>query len=284
MAHRSGVGLCSVPASCFHYGMTSPFDSGSFSNPHDWHKAFRTLRPVAEDMPEDRVRSPNIKVYSAVTHIIATSERAEAYRKEFEQLQPLFDMVHLDQLALRAMALQFAEIRVNMEGKAERQAPAVLERARTIRERLLRTANYLTAEGLLDGGPMESMRGNRSHAEVGADLLQLALMFNQAGARIAGMHPISQSDLHEAVEVGGNLTRAIAADHTEAGEETVSVDLRNRFFTLAMLSYAQIERALDFIRFDEGDAQNIAPNLVSASRRRPRSSKAGATPEPTPPS
>lgn len=251
--------------------MPNPMDSGSFASPHEWHQAFRTLRPLAEALPAEMVRTPTFSPTTAVHHILAAVERAQPFRESFQLLQPLFDMIHFDQLGLRAMALLYADVRDNAEARTPRQTPGRVDEARPIRERLLRAAHYLAAEGLMDRDPLDTMRGNRTHAELGADLLQLVLMFNQAGPTIQASTTLTRADLDEAAEVGGALTKAIAADYSEQGDEPVSLDLRNRYFTLAQQSYHQLQRGLQFIRFDEGDALTLAPNLAGVARRSPKS-------------
>lgn len=254
--------------------MTSPLDTGSLSSPSEWHRAFRVIRPIALELPAEKVKPPAYKISRMVQAIMAVAERAEAYRADCEKLVPLFDMVHLDQLSLRAMALNHAEFRANMETGAGRAVPKLAEAARPIRDRLMLTVNYLAKEGRMDASPLEGMAGNRSYTDMASDILQLCLMINHVWADVEFTVALTQEDLDQAVEVATNLTRALGADQLD-DDDPVSLDLRNRIYTLSVTSYAQMRRAIRFLHDDDPEkTDEVLPPLRKLTQR---ASKNGRT-------
>jgi len=64
------------------------------------------------------------------------------------------------------------------------------------------------------------------------------------------------------------LNQALAARLAAPGtvDFTVPSEIRARAFSLLMRTYGQVQRAVEYLRWDHGDAQEIAPSVYTGSR------------------
>jgi hypothetical protein len=77
------------------------------------------------------------------------------------------------------------------------------------------------------------------------------------------------------------MTRLIGVRERAPGRITEAADLRNRAFTLFLRTYNQARRAVQYLRFDVEDADDITPVLYPGKRRRKRRRAAEAAAQAT---
>ena len=253
--------------------------TSGLAQPIESKAAFDELKPIAEDLAPESVRKPNVIVNRAVSTALGAYEKIEPYRAQLLALEPHFNIVHFDTLRSQAMALHYASLRAAAAGGAKpRQTPSLVDEGKPIRERLLRTAEFLAMEGYFEPEVLAAIKGNRSHHDIASDLVQLGIMFTQIWDEVGPKMMFGPELLEQASRKGDEIMEAIAEDML--GEELVTVDLRDRFFTMLYESYDQLRRAVSFLRWSEDDVDELVPGFVSAARRSRR--KAAPAPEPAP--
>ena len=254
--------------------------TSGLSQPIESKAAFDELKPIAEDLAPHLVRRPNVTVNRAVTTALGAYEKAQSLRKELLELAPHFDIFHLDQLKPQAMALHYAAVRSAAAGKPKpRLTASLVDEGKPLRERLLRTAEFLSTEGYFEPEVLAAIKGNRSHHDVASDLIQLGIMFNQIWDEVGDKLLFGPELIEQAMKKGDEIVEAVAEDML--GEEVVTLDLRDRFFSLMVGSYTELQRAVTFLRWEDDAHAEIVPNLTAASRRR-RKKAASPAPEPAP--
>lgn len=92
--------------------------------------------------------------------------------------------------------------------------------------------------------------------------------------------PVTPADLHRCSAVAHEMLLRLGVPEHDAVRETL-LTARQQLGALLVRSHAQLRRALDYLRFEEGDAATLVPSLYvprDIRRRRKRADDAEAEP------
>lgn len=241
--------------------------------------AFEKLEPLIRAyLDHPNVEPPRYDVNRASALALGTAERVAPFRDAIAASCKLTDIRVLDELPEIALAAWYAALRVTNARDEERRIPGLLEEARPLREDLLQSAELLARFGLVDPNRVAEIRAGQGNLDMAADLVQLAALFEASWSEVAGKTPVTEAMLRRASALGADLQRAIGNDPAER-PAAEAVSLRNAAFTLLLERYEEVRRAVTYLRWNEGDADLLAPSLFTA-RRRARASR-DAAPEST---
>jgi hypothetical protein len=141
-----------------------------------------------------------------------------------------------------------------------------------LREMLLADSTALATRGLIPGDKLKDLRGPVSYSATAFDVLALATILRAHQANIVGKSALQLSDLEQAETLADRVLSAVG-ERAVSDQETSSAALnRQRAFTLFVRAYDEVRRALVYLRWHEGDVDEIAPSLYSTRvgrRRRP---------------
>jgi hypothetical protein len=107
------------------------------------------------------------------------------------------------------------------------------------------------------------------------DLGALTRGFKERLPELEGKTGISDQELQQANRLMLQLLGAVATRKRMPDEVLAATDIRQRMYTLFCNTYSQVRRAVCFLRYEEGDADEIAPSLYQG---RVRSKRAGKQP------
>ncbi|WP_438021938.1 hypothetical protein [Sorangium sp. So ce233] len=231
------------------------------------------LTPIHIDLPR------------AVALVLGALPGLAALRPAIVKQLPEHKVALLDKLELYALAAWYAHLIALPESGAESSAghavKPLLDEAIALRARLLAEADDLARRGLIDPHAIDDIRAGEGHVDTANDLVALSALFNQSWPELAGRTSADDEEVRRAGELGPKLLAALGVrEHSPDAALSDAADRRARAVALFVRAYEQTRRAVAYLRWDEGDAELIAPSL----QRRERIARApSAAPPPEPP-
>jgi hypothetical protein len=229
----------------------------------DLEDAQRALERIGPDLAAVDVRnlsSMNTDVVIAASTVLGVVARILEHREKIALL-PFFDMRAVDSLSDYAKAAWFVYVG-NQPASASRDDAQVAEEVTRLRGKFLNWATALAADGVFDQAAIAQIREGSGYRDSAGDLVALVLMFREHWDRVENMTGIKADDLARGAQLGAAAFAIISRRDNQLGATQAESALRaRRAWTLLDRAYAQCRRAIAYLRFDEGDAEMIAPNL-----------------------
>lgn len=243
----------------------------------DANAAYEKVLPEALALNADLLNVINVDIPSAIITGFGVCERLPAHTKQLEAL-PDFPPERLEKLQDYVMALFIAQARYTTATTPTEQLARLLDEATNRRDIMTAEARTLIVRGLLPSNALDDLTGTHGYKNVAFDLSRLAQLFKAALASIQGKTGLSAAEIDEADRFALKLTLAIA--HREGSPQSAAeaTNVRQRMFTLFLNTYDQIRRAMVFLRWNIGDADEIAPSLYA--NRAVRTQKKGPSEAP----
>ncbi|WP_437319748.1 hypothetical protein [Sorangium sp. So ce385] len=224
--------------------------------------AFDKALPEIEALRPDRLIPLNLDVPRVVSQVLGVLPGLRALRPAVAEHLPTFDITLLDRLETYALAAWYAHLLWLATGDAESAVKPLLAEAAPLRENLLGDAEALARRGLLDAEAVADIRAGQGHIDTANDLVALSALFSASWSEIAGRTAATEEEVKRAGEVGPQLLAALGIrEHGKGPGPTEAADKRARAFSLLVHAYDQVRRAVAYLRWDEEDADVIAPSL-----------------------
>ncbi|WP_437769705.1 hypothetical protein WMF27_06945 [Sorangium sp. So ce281] len=242
--------------------------------------AFDRALPEIAALSPDRLVAINLDIPRAVSQVLGVLPGLLALRPAIaEQLQK-HDLALLDRLETYALAAWHAHLMWLSSRAPESGVKPLLAEAVPLRENLLGDAEALARRGLLDAEAVAEIRAGQGHIDTANDLVALSALFNGSWAEIAGRTAATEEEVKRAGEIGPQLLASLGVrEHGAEPGPTEAADRRARAFALLVRAYDQSRRAVAYLRWDERDADTIAPSLYKGRGRAASSSDTAAAPE-----
>ncbi len=241
--------------------------------------SYAKIKPRLAKLQPDEVIAVNVEVAAAVSIAMGAVTNLRPMREAIASELPKHPIDALDDLEDYALSFWYAHVlSENAEGGGE--APKkLMEEAGPLRESLLIAAEALAHKGLLDGKRVAEIRSGRGHADAANDLSALAEVFTQSWERVKSKTAVELHEVQRADELSTKLALAINAKETNgggAGKPADPADRLARAYTLLTRAYNDCRRAAAYIRWEQGDVDDLAPPLTrkSPSRKPGSTSKA----------
>jgi hypothetical protein len=215
--------------------------------------AFRRVEPELEALRSaGKLAVMNVNLERYVTLALEGAPRVARFRGQIAAEMPRFDLGFIDRLpdyilATHHLALQHRARRV------ARPAPALLAEANAVRTRLLTWSVPLVESGMMSRPKRARGRGD---GRIAVDLAHLVVAYRAAWKTIEGRCAITEDYLDHADSL-----------HTELSSAQLSVRqsikppwLLRAALTLLDRAYSQCRRALQYLRYEQGDVDEILPN------------------------
>jgi hypothetical protein len=239
-------------------------------------EAVQKVRPQMDALEPDDLLTINLDPLAAASTALGALPRILPFRRELLGL-PGFDIKHLDNLETYALAsTQTQTVFLGSSMPPERLADLVDEATR-LREQLLSDATALAHRGLLNSAKLSTLKGSVGFRNVASDVLTLANMIRGNWATVSGKTGVTEVELDRAEIIGDRLINDIGVrEQAPAAAPTAAVE-RQKAYTLFIRAYDQLRRGMIYLRWNEGDADDIAPSLYGGRKR-----KSGSEIEETP--
>lgn len=254
--------------------------SGAFSpvyTPGEMARAFASVRDEMNELPDEEVGVINVSVRTVVLVVLGGLEVMNAFLEEVIEVLPKHNVAQLGRVRTYALALLYADAHAPAPAATPSNVQTLLADAMPLRERLLGLAGGYASYGLLDPERVAAIRRGTGHVDAAHDLIDLAELFREGGAKLEGKTPITPDELDRAEVLGMQILFALGQRAVGAeGAPAPRGDDCARAFRLMVRAYDQFRRAMTYLRWNEGDAAALAPSLFA--RRRGRGTPAAPPP------
>jgi hypothetical protein len=250
--------------------------------------ALERVRPELQALDANDVRLLKVDVPTAVSRALGAAPKIRGMRAEIVSSAPNVDVERLDKLEDYAYALQEAHVRYLGAGKSPDELRALGAEGDTLRILLRSDAVALVNRGLIDPACLASCTGLSGYKTIATELGILSAVMISNWSKIQCKCGVTEQDLKRATTIGGALLAYVGLREQSPEMKAAAMDLRDRAFTLLANTYDLARRVVTFLRWDEDDADLIAPTLFGGKRRSEKNvvdaqaEPATPTPEPTP--
>lgn len=252
------------------------------SQPDEVAQAFARTEADILALPKERVGQVTTDVPTAVSLALGALPQIESLLADMKDVLKKPPVDELARLRDRALATLYAHLHFVPRTKS---LETDLEEARVLRERLLTTADAHVSHGHFDAESIAKIREGAGSLDRANDLIALGALFRSAWDDIGERTPVTLAQLERASALGTQLVidlggRALGVTAVTGGESWS--DLRTRAFRLLVEDYDEIRRAVEYVRYHEGDAAAYAPSLHTRprqpSREKPSEPEGGESP------
>lgn len=258
--------------------MSEVTNINDFVRPH-LRESLDKVRPEMVALKPEEYVPITVEPLAVATTIRGALPRIMAIRVELEALSG-FDIHQLDNLDLYVRALMQAHtIHLGASAPPEHFSELVTE-ATTLRVQFLSDATALANRGLLDGSKLDTVKGPVGYRNVASDLLMIANMLRGNWATVGSKTAVTEAELDRAEIVGDQLVNDIGVRNVAPAVVAAVALERQQTFTLAVNAYDHVRRGVGYVRWDHGDADEIAPSLYSGRRKKGSETKAASEVEP----
>lgn len=242
--------------------------------------ALAKVKPEMAALAAADVASINIDIPQAVSVVLGVAPHLGSLRAQIVKALPEHPIHTFDNLETYALAVYHAHILSLPPETAEDRVAALLEEATPLRENLLGDAEALARRGLLDADAVAEIRKGQGNVDKANDLVALSALFTRHWDEIENKTAATPAEVQRAGELGPLLLAALGArEHGAAPAPAEVADQRRRAYTLFVRAYDETRRALSYLRWHEGDLDQLAPSLYKGRGGPPREKKAGEEPK-----
>jgi hypothetical protein len=175
---------------------------------------------------------------------------------------PDFEIACFDKLETYALGAWYAHLLALPPASAANPVQVLLEEASALRLVLLSDAEALAARGLLDLKSVQEIRKGQGNLDIANDLVALSALMGASWSKIEGKTAATAEEVHRAGDLGPLLIAALGVrDHGATATPAEAADRKLRAFTLFTAAYDQVRRAVFYLRWNEGDADSLAPSF-----------------------
>lgn len=240
------------------------------------HEAFlRTVKRAAAISAEQK-QHIIIEVGGAILRARTALPGLSAFREAMKKL-PGFDVAAFDQFDDTSNAMLDIDLRYRKFDSGTREALiALVEENTQLRAIALADAVPLVARGLVSAAEIESIKDGQGRDDLSRDNLRLAAIFERVLAMPNAPTAVTKEEIAHLRDRAVALRTALERGEVLSKEQRELSDMRARIYTLFVNDWSQIRRAITFIRWDDGDAETIAPSLFLKGKR---AKSDGDTPE-----
>jgi hypothetical protein len=222
--------------------------------------AFGRILAEVDALDASDLSPMNVDVVNATSIALGVAARVLTYRERMVKL-PEFDIRKVDNLVDYAKAAWYVYV-TNLPAPEPSASTALIAEVAELRAKLLLWAGPLVASGKFDEAAISRIRDGSGNKDVPSDLVALVGHYRASWDAVKNMCGVTEDDLDRGAAIGPAVFALISRRENEGGPSASEASLRvRRAWTLLDRAYAQCRRALQFLRFDEGDADVIAPSL-----------------------
>jgi hypothetical protein len=249
-------------------------------------EAYARVRPDLDALPAEDVGRITARVSVVISIALGALVHIEALWTLLATL-PLLDITALRKLRDYVYALYYVDLLAMPSTEGAADVPAMLAEAMPMRDRMLSVAEGMAKYGLVDAERVAAIRSGLGHLDAARDLGALAELFGGLAPEHQSRLPVPASEIDRAAELSLHLLAALGRRRVGsdgAGLPSRYEDDRARAFRLVVRSYDHARRAMTYLRWQEGDADQLVPSLFSGKRRRsPAADEPGVNGAPTEP-
>lgn len=253
---------------------------GPLQDLEDAQKAYERVKAELEALTADELSMMNVDLVSATSIALGVSERIVAHRERMAAL-PEFEVRNVDRLVDYAKAAWFVYV-TNLPAPEPAEGAQLLSEVVELRAKLLMWATPLVGAGKFDAGAIARIKEGSGNKDAAGDLVALVGLYRARWEDVKTICAVTEQDLTRGAEIGPAVFAMISRREFQAAGLTDGSLRVRRAWTLLDRAYNQCRRALGFLRFEEEDADTLAPSLRrnQGPSTRTQTSRPPTAPEP----
>jgi len=230
--------------------------------------AFDRVYAELRALPDAALSKINLDVPTAVGTVLGALPKIRVFRASIAEQLPKYDLARFDRLEDYALALAYAHGAYLAAGQQPRSLEELGAEALVTRDVMLADATAQSARGFVDRALIAELRSGTGYRDTAFDLVALVSLYRSNWSKVQGKTGISLAELEMAEILADRLMTAVGLREQAPPTRLAATEDRIRAFTLFLGTYEHVRRALQYIRFEEQDADAIAPSLYAGRSRR----------------
>jgi hypothetical protein len=230
------------------------------------HDAFRRVTARALALPESKKLHIATDIAAAIVRSRTALPGLLGYRDAMLTL-PGLDIAVLDNFDDTSRAMLAVDVQRKSDDDAKKlELESLTIEGEKIRSIAIADALPLVARGVVSPSEVESLKDGQGRDDLSRDLLRLASIFQEVLDKGEVPTAVTKAE----VAYMRNRAEAIrsAVETADANKKRREhADLRARIYTLFVNDWSQIRRAITYLRWNDGDADTLAPSLFLKGKR-----------------
>lgn len=233
----------------------------------DAAKAYERVRAEIEAQDPKNLSAYNVDISNAASIALGVAPRVVVLRNRAAAL-PEFEIRCVERLTDYAKALWFLHI-TNLPQPERADGEQMLAEVLTLRAKMLLWAEPLAATGKFARAAVDKIKEGSGHKDAASDVVALVALYNSAWSEVSNMCGVTAEELQRGAVVGPAVFAWLSRKESEhAGTPEATLRIKQAW-TLLDRAYRQCQRAVAYLRFDDGDADTYAPSLRHNGGGRP---------------
>jgi hypothetical protein len=230
--------------------------------------AYEKVAAEIAAVKEDQLGPINVEIMASIATVIGALPGIERFAEELATL-PYFDAKQYANLKLYTFALSHAHTS-HLRNTTPPEIAELAQEGITLRDTLVHDIEGLGKRGLIDASVLEKLKGTQGYRNLAFDLGALANILHQALPQVKNKTAVDEAEITRARVLSDKLITTVGLRERDPQEASASALTRQKAFTLFYNAYDQVRRGITYLRWDEGDANEIAPSLYErrASKRK----------------
>ncbi len=239
-------------------------------------KAYEAMLPRASALTKPELLHISIDIDKALNDVRQTTARV------IDELLPKLNTEQVDtlrklltQLTTTTLALRHAHaVILNADRKTSAGIAPLLARLYKLRAIALAELTPLANRGFVDQAVIDQIVAGRGRDDLISDLYALNTVFTKLRAKLGDRLWFTPADQEELNVGASTLENAINRKGVRNVKNQENAELRQRMYTLFVSDYNQLRRQITYYRWDNRDADLIAPTLFAknTSKTNPKKS------------
>lgn len=231
-------------------------------DPFDCVQAYWRWLPAVRALDPRTVLPMNIAVTAATLEVHRAIHRVKPLLDALSTL-PDYGPADVERLASLAAAMRDATCTARA-GDGDRTSALAADCALR-RRQALAVARALIALGFLAPSMLDGISAGRSHTDIANDARALVTLLDAHRPRVAGM--MDKDAIDALRDASDRLYSALVLRLAgPTGDELSKKQIVARLFTMMRAEYERLRKAVQYLRYFEGDADRFAPSLHRKKR------------------
>lgn len=229
---------------------------------NETNKAQNTVQALLATLAPHEIITVNADVPEVVEQVLSVRGVMRELRPQIEQLSDT-KIERYDALEAIAWALSDANTAYTVAPDVEDGLPEMLQRGVAMRSTLGANFVPLVAHGMLTAAQVSACSQEQGYRGVGTDLRGQVCLLRGLWKTIEGRTLLDAKQIDAAHALGTQLIEGAAARGMREEARKEQGVARQKLFSLLVREYNEVRRAVAYLRWNEGDADELVPSLYA---------------------
>jgi DNA-binding Lrp family transcriptional regulator len=231
--------------------------------------AYTEVEPELDQVTADELKPISIDIPYAVSLVLGLLPGLRELRPEIVKQLPAYPIDLFDRLEMYALATWYVHVMSQPPSPVQNPLKKLLEDGVALRLTLLSDAEALAKRDLVSAQTVADIRSGAGNYDTANDLVALYALLSGAWENIENKTAVTIEEINSAGELGTAILAALGQQEKGTLARPVVTERRKRAFTLFVKAYDEVQRAVCYLRWHEGDADEIAPSIYKGRGGRP---------------